>query len=95
MDIIPVVESLAAPEGDLRRALDDILHLDVGLYDTGTPTIVVEVKSGLFVGAVEKLEGILTLTSITSGSSPSIGPESGPFQYRSRFRCQDVAFCQS
>ena len=56
-DIVPVVEPLTAPEGDLRRALDDILQLQVGLYDSRTPAIIVEVKTDLFVDAVEKLEG--------------------------------------
>ncbi len=52
MNIVPVVEPLTAPEGDLRRALDDILELEIGLYDSDTKAIIVEVNTDLFVGAV-------------------------------------------
>ncbi len=36
VNIVPVVEPLAGPEGDLRHALDDVLHLHVALCHTDT-----------------------------------------------------------
>ena len=59
MNIVPVVEPLTTPEGDLRSALDDILHLKVALDKSGTPAIVFEVGSDLFVDAIEELQGHL------------------------------------